>query len=216
MSSVPEPAYKLYGALGGGSAIVEGMLTRAGLPFTVTDLDWEAIYATGPEVAAVNPAGQIPALALPDGRTMAETVAIALYLSEVAPDAGLAPPVGDPLRPVFLRWLVTLSAAIYPMYTFGDRPERWVGAGDAAATLKANTIARTVELWRIIETELAPGQWMLGERWSALDIFVALMTRWRPGREKIGAAAPRTVAVAVRVEAMPDLAPVFKRHYPDG
>ncbi len=211
---MPKAAYQLYGGLGGGSAIVEAMLTRAGLPFKATDLDWEAIYATGPAVAAVNPVGQIPALVLPDGRTITETVAIALYLSEVAPRAGLAPPPGDPLRPVFLRWLVMLSAAIYPMYTFGDRPERWVGEGDAAAALKAKTVARTVELWRIVETELAPGQWMLGERFSALDIFAGMMTRWRPGRETIGAAAPRTVEVARRVEALPDLAPVFKRHFP--
>ncbi len=57
-----DKGYHLYGGLKGGSAIVEAMLTRAGLPFEVTDFEWDDIYGSAAAVLAVNPVGQIPAL----------------------------------------------------------------------------------------------------------------------------------------------------------
>ncbi len=159
-----DKGYHLYGGLKGGSAIVEAMLTRAGLPFEVTDFEWDDIYGSAAAVLAVNPVGQIPALKLPDGRMMTESAAMALHLSDVAPQAGLAPRPGDPLRVDFLRWLMVLVGAIYPMFTFGDAPERWTGEGLGAAALRDSTEARTKELWSIVERDAPLGTWFLGER----------------------------------------------------
>ena len=50
----------------------------------------------------VNPLGKVPALA--DGDvTMAEAPAICAYVAERYPQARLAPPVGDPLKPLQLQ-----------------------------------------------------------------------------------------------------------------
>jgi GST-like protein len=208
-----EDRFHLYGARAGGSAIVEAMLTIADLPFAVTDLDWKEVFGSSAAVLRANPVGQIPALVLPDGRTMTETAAIALYLSEIAPAAGLAPPPGDAARPVFLRWLIALVAQIYPTFTYGDAPQRWVGEGEASERLRAATDARANELWKIVETELSPGPWMLGPHWSALDLFAAVMTRWRPRRAWFEQECPKLFAVAERVDAMAKLQAVWSRHY---
>jgi GST-like protein len=207
------PAYHLYGGLNGGSTIVEAMLTQAGLSFAVTDFEWDDIYGSVDALLAVNPVGQIPALKLPDGTMMTESAAIALHLSDIAPLAGLAPPPGDPLRPVFLRWLMVLVGAIYPMFTFGDKPPRWVGEGACADALRASTEARKKELWAIVEREAPLGKWFLGERFSALDLFVAVMTHWRPGRAYFQTATPKLAAIAQRVDGMETLQPVWSRHF---
>jgi glutathione S-transferase len=50
-----------------------------------------------PDYLAINPMGKVPALKHGDA-LVAEQVAIFLYLADLFPEAGLAPPVGDPLR----------------------------------------------------------------------------------------------------------------------
>jgi GST-like protein len=206
-------AYHLYGGLKGGSAIVEAMLTRAGLPFEVTDFEWDDIYGSSEAVLAINPVGQVPALKLPDGRMMTESAAMALHLSDIAPQARLAPPPGDPLRVEFLHWLIVLVGAIYPMFTFGDKPERWTGEGAGAAALLASTEARKKELWAIVERDAPLGTWFLGERQSALDLYVAVMTHWRPRRAYFLAALPKLAAIIQRVDALDDVQPVWRRHF---
>lgn len=206
-------AYHLYGGLKGGSAIVEAMLTLAGLPFETTDFEWDDIYGSSDAVLAVNPVGQIPALRLPDGRIVTESAAMALLLAERAPQAPLAPRPGDPARADFLRWLMVLVGAVYPMFTFGDKPERWTGKGAGAAALLASTEARKKELWALIERDAPLGQWFLGDRRSALDLYLAVMSRWRPGRAFFLAELPRLAAVIQRVDALDELQPVWRRHF---
>src|SRR4051812_17090361 len=105
--------YLLYGAKGWGSVIVEAALTLMGQPYRTVDLA-EGVYAhDDPELARVNPLRQVPALVLPNGELMTESAAILLHLTETHPDAGLAPPPGDPARPQFLRWMSYIPAQIY-------------------------------------------------------------------------------------------------------
>jgi GST-like protein len=67
--------------------------------------------------------------------------------------------------------------------------------------------------WGMVETE-AGTPWFLGDRFSALDIFVATMTRWRPGRTWFAADAPQLHAIAVAAEAVPRIAEVWRRNFP--
>jgi len=56
-----------------------------------------------------------------------------------------------------------------------------VGLPAARAGFRATVDAYAQPLYAILDaTARAP--WFLGDRFSALDIYVAVMTRWRPGR----------------------------------
>ena len=104
----------LYGVPGWGSVLVEAALVRIGLPYTFEDV--AGFDGPGPardRLLAVNPIAQVPVPVLPDGLIMTESAAILLHLAETYLEAGLAPPVGDPLRPVFLRRLIWLVTAVY-------------------------------------------------------------------------------------------------------
>jgi GST-like protein len=99
------------------------------------------------------------------------------------------------------------------MFTFGDKPERWTGEGPGAAALLENTEARKKELWAIVERDAPLGTWFLGERQSALDLYVAVMTRWRPGRADLLATLPKLAAIIQRADALDDVQPVWRRHF---
>ncbi|MGI3186632.1 glutathione S-transferase family protein [Nioella aestuarii] len=64
-----------------------------------------------------HPEGKVPLL-VHDGAMIRESTAIALYLAELAPEAGLAGPVGAPDRGTFLSWLAWYSGVLEPVIVF--------------------------------------------------------------------------------------------------
>jgi GST-like protein len=67
-------------------------------------------------------------------------------------------------------------------------------------------------LWKQLEGEVA-GPWFLGERFSALDLYVGIMTRWRPGREWFAESCPRLHALAEAVDRKRELAAVWAANF---
>ncbi len=189
--------WRVLATKGCGSALVEAILTIAEIPYSRE----EHHYGKPEGLAAIqryNPLGQVPTVVLPDGSVMTESAAIALYVSELAPAAGLLPPAADPLRREALRWLVFFVAAIYPTFTYGDDPKLW-GCGDE---LRASTDRRREAHWRQLEG-VARGPWFLGERWSVLDVYISIMSRWRPKRAWFAAECPRLHAIAEAIDRDP-------------
>jgi GST-like protein len=205
--------YALIGYPGAGSSIVEAMLELADLTYKVEYVDLEERPADRERLAALNPLVQVPVLTLPDGTVMTESAAIALYLAEQVPAAGLAPPVGDAARAPFLRWLVFLVANVYPMSTVGDVPAQWVSGDAAGQELRASTMAYREKSWRVVEANIAPQPWFLGQRFSALDLYVAVMTRWRPRRDWFKANCPKLHAIALAADREPRLVEIWRRNF---
>lgn len=197
----------LYAAKGGGSAIVEALLTLAGLEYRCEYFSWNTL--PDEKLLAVNPSGEIPALRLEHGEILTETAAIALWVGDRYPSSGLVPAADDPRRVQFLRRLIWLVAAVYPTFTYGDHPERFVAGSSGARQLRDATEQRRQKLWRQLETELET-PWVCGVEMTALDIFVAVMSCWRPRRQWFAAECPKLFAIAQRVEQLEKLRAIFR------
>ncbi|MFO1327232.1 MAG: glutathione S-transferase family protein [Rubrivivax sp.] len=205
----------LYGRPGWGSAIVELQLTWYGLPFRFEDtgdlFDSEEARA---KLRPLNAITQVPTLVLPDGQVMSESAAITLHLADLTGRDDLVPGPRAPERAAFLRWLVFIVANIYPTFTYADLPARFVKVGgeEAAKGFRAEVDAYSRRLWQAVEAA-AGTPWMLGGRLSALDLYAAVMTRWRPGRDWFVQQAPRVLAAGDAAAALPALAPVMARNF---
>ncbi len=212
--------YRLFGRPGWGSAIVEAQLAWYGLPFTVEPVgDLLRDPPSRQKLEAVNPLAQVPTLVLPPvlgiegGTVMSESAAITLLLADVTGKDTLVPGPAASQRAAFLRWLVFIVANIYPTFTYADVPARFVEVEAARAPFVATLDAYRNRLW--CQVEGAAGRpWFLGERFSALDIFVAVMTRWGPKRPWLEKETPRLFAIAARVDAMPELKEMWARNTP--
>jgi GST-like protein len=208
--------FKLYGELGWGSAIVEAQLAWYGFEYELEQVgDLFKSTEARRRLEAVNPLAQVPTLVLADGAIMTESAAITLYLADVANDDALVPRAMDPLRPVFLRWLIFLVANVYPTYTYADEPSRFVAIADAQKSFKDAVDSYARKLYSLLEAQ-ARGPWFLGDRFSALDIYVAVMTRWRPGRPWFAEHAPRLSAIATTTEGLDRLAAVLRKNFAAG
>jgi GST-like protein len=206
--------YTLWGRPGWGSALVEAQLDWYGLPF-----DYETVgdLFKDPDAKArlqkVNPLAQVPTLVMPDGSVMSESAAITLLLADVTGSDALVPAPGAPERAAFLRWLVFLVANIYPTFTYADDPARFVAVNAARDPFRAATDAYAQRLWRQVEGA-AGAPWFLGARFSALDIYIDVMTRWRPKRGWFESEAPRLFAIARKADQRPELKETWRKNFP--
>jgi len=206
--------YRLYGRPGWGSAIVEAQLAWYRLSYDfepVGDL-FKDPDARG-KLEKVNPLAQVPTLVMPDGTVMSESAAITLLLADVTGQDSLVPRAAAPERASFLRWLVFIVANIYPTFTYADDPARFVSVSAARDPFRAATDAYAQRLWRQVESE-AGAPYFLGQRFSALDIYLAVMTRWRPKRGWFEIETPRLFAIARRADRTPELTDVWARNWP--
>jgi GST-like protein len=194
--------------------LVEAQLAWYGLPYEIEDLD-DLFKSTEARerLRPVNPLAQVPTLVLPDGQVLTESAAITLHLVDATQSADLVPAPRENVRPAFLRWLVFLVANIYPTFTYADDPARFVSVSAARDPFRAATDAYAQRLWKQVESQ-ARAPWFLGERFSALDIYVSVMTRWRPRRGWFETETPKLFAIAHRADVRPELAEVWKRNWP--
>lgn len=207
-------SYTLWGRPGWGSALVEAQLDWYGLPFayeTVGDLFKDPDAKA--KLEKVNPLAQVPTLVLPDGSIMSESAAITLLLADVTGSDALVPAPDAPERAAFLRWLVFLVANIYPTFTYADDPARFVSVNNARDPFRAAADAYAQRLWRQVESA-AGAPWFLGERFSALDIYIGVMTRWRPRRGWFETETPKLFAIARKADQRPELKETWRKNFP--
>ena len=133
--------------------------------------------------------------------------------TKLRPKPGLLPPQHDPARAVALNKLMMFVAAIYPTFTFGDTPEDWTEPSGAAYTLRERLDARKAELWHRFEAEANPAPFLFGARPTAIDLYAAVMTQWRPKWAWFEANTPKIASAARAVAAHPKLATIMAHHY---
>jgi glutathione S-transferase len=170
-------AYRLYARYGAGSIAVQIALEEAGAPYEIT---WIARTPEAVEAyRRVNPAGRIPALALPGGAVMSESAAILIYLAAQYPQARLAPSEDTPGYAHFLQWMVSLSANLYETALRYFYSERYTSGGAAAAQdVKACALADYRRQLAAADAQLRP--YLLGETYSLADPYLYMLAGWYP------------------------------------
>lgn len=173
--------HTLYWRESTSAFVVDLALARAGVPVTRIHVDTRKGENRTPDFLAINPLGHIPVLTLPDGTVMAESSAIVLHLVESYPAAALAPLPGDPLRPVFLRWLMMLTTTIYEAELRVTYPARYTTDPAQAAGVRDAAKAKQDELFAIVLRALPPRPYALGARATLLDACLAMLAAWYAG-----------------------------------
>ncbi|HEY9107072.1 MAG TPA: glutathione S-transferase family protein [Roseateles sp.] len=205
----------LYGAQASGSVAVEAALTLLGLPYSLIEGATWAEEAARDRVATSNPMRQIPTLVMPDGEVMTESAAILIYLADLDPAATLAPAPGDPRRRQFLRWMVYVSSAIYALHWIKPDVKR-IGAPETCRDAVVEAVHERIAFCRAnMDEQLNPGDYLLGDELTVLDLYVAVVSRFGPWRERFEEVAPRMTPVVHRVDSDPRLAQLWAARFPE-
>jgi glutathione S-transferase len=145
--------------------IVHWMLEEVGAPYRVELLSFEKGEHKKPAYLAVNPMGKLPAI-VHRNTVITECAAICAYLADAFPAARLAPGNEDPARGTYLRWMFFGASCLEPatIDRMLNRPQP-----ERTAALSYGTYNDTLNA---LEKALAPGPYILGDRFSAADVYV--------------------------------------------
>ncbi|MEJ8809735.1 glutathione S-transferase family protein [Variovorax ureilyticus] len=155
---------KLFHAPNSRSSRMIFLLEELGAPYEIRKVDIRRGNGTGAaDPANPHPHGKVPAIE-DDGALVFESAAIACYLTDKFPAAGIGPLVGSPLRGAYLTWLAYYAGVMEPAWVgkfMGVTPPRgtagWVDPDEVMVHVN-----RTLER----------GPFLLGEQFSAADILV--------------------------------------------
>lgn len=151
--------------------IAHWMLEEVGEPYRVELLSFEKGEHKQPQYLAINPMGKIPAI-VHRGVVVTEVAAICTYLADAFPRAQLAPAADDPARGTYLRWLFFGAGCVEPAVVdkIFSRPQverpGALGYGNYDDTMNA------------LEKAITPGPFILGERFSAADVYIGSQIGW--------------------------------------
>jgi GST-like protein len=202
----------IYGDKGSGAFAAEAALAEAGAQFEFREISLQRNEQRTPEFLAINPAGKIPALQLPEGEVITESLAMLLVIAERYPEAGLLPPVGSMARARALRWLAFMASEIYPIVEIEDYPSRFVPEGAESDALRERAKGRVRERLLILERAVS-GPWILAERFSACDIYAAMFSRWSATHGWRDEHIPKLCAIMRGLALRPALAPVWQKFF---
>ncbi len=133
-------------------------------------LNMKAGEQRGAAYLAINPMGKVPAI-LHGEALVTEQAAVYLYLADLYPEAGLAPGLTDPLRGPYLRWMVYYASCFEPAVI--DRSQK-----REPAPVGMSPYGDFDTMFKTVTDQLAIGPYMLGERFTALDILWGSALGW--------------------------------------
>ena len=171
--------YKLFYAPGSAAMAPHAVLEEIGAPHELVLVNLEKRAHQRPEYLKLNPKGRVPVLV--DGDfVLTESAAIIMHLTDMHPDAKLAPAPGTRERAHWYQWLLYLSNTLQPAFLEYFYPDRtFPGAPNTQQQLKASAERRLAGMFIYIDAELASrGPYLLGETFSAADIFLHMLARW--------------------------------------
>jgi glutathione S-transferase len=172
------------------------LLTELHAPYTLHPIDLKSHENRGAAYLAMNPMGKVPAILHGDA-LVTEQVAIGIYLADLFPEAAITPALDDPLRGPYLRWYVFYAACFEPA-VIDKSLEREPGPTAMLPYGDFDTMIHTVI------AQLAHGPWMLGERFTAVDVLWGTALTWMTGWNLVEAVPP-VAAYVERWNARPSV-----------
>ena len=180
--------------------IARWMLEEVGRPYHTVVLDYGTTMKA-PDYLAINPMGKVPAVTW-RGVAVTECAAICAWLADACPEAGLAPALDDPARGTYLRWLFFTAGPVEAAVT--AKALGLLAPADKAGMAGYGSFDQTVDA---LEAAVTPGPFILGDRFSAADVYVGSQIQWGlqfgtlPDREAFKAYAGRLAGREAAVRA---------------
>jgi glutathione S-transferase len=162
----------IYGdPISGNCLKVKWVADKLGLTYRWIDVDVVNGGAKAPELLAVNPDGQVPAVILTDGRTLAQSNAIIVHLAE---GSDLIPSDAYD-RAVMLKWMFWEQYSHEPYIAVARFQVKYLGK--PAATLEPRLVERGHAALRRLEDAAAASPFLVGDRLTLADVSLVAYTR---------------------------------------
>ena len=151
--------------------MVRWMLEECGAEYESVPLEFGTTMKA-PAYLAINPMGKVPAIRHGD-TVVTENAAVCMYLADLVPEKKLAPPVGDPARGSYYRWLCFVAGPVEAASTARGlgltlTPEQSLAAGFGSYAMVLSTLEQT----------LSQGPYLCAGHFTAADLYMSAWVGW--------------------------------------
>lgn len=177
------------------------MLAELGVEHERVVVDPTRGEARAPAFLALNPMGKVPVLEV-DGRMLRESSAMVLYLADRFADRDLIAEPGTLARAEHDQWVMTAATELEtPLWQL--RLHRVILPAGIAVPAVAPAMERSfARAAAVFEAQLATNEWLLGDRFQAVDVVVGYLLPWAHAYGLL-APFPGLVAYMERLMARP-------------
>ena len=169
--------YNLYYDQLSAAEGIRVLLEEIGLPYKLIPSFKDRSKPRPVEQLEINPNGWLPVLTW-EKTGMYECAAITLFLCDKYPESNLAPLPNEPERAVFLQTLIYFSNSVQTAFQTFYYPDRFVDKQQIEANAQRRGIQRLRETWNVVNEQIDDKVWILGNRFSAVDIYLFMLTTW--------------------------------------
>lgn len=188
---------KLHYSPGACSLSPHIVAREAGIPITLERVDTKAGRTQhGDDFLRINPKGYVPVLELDNGEVLTEGPAIVQYLGDLKPESGLVPASGTFARYRLQEMLGYINSEIHKTYS----P---LFKADTPDATRAEREAYLRKRYTLIEAILGRQPWLLGDHFTAADVYLFVVTNWAKAVKLDLSAFPSLLAFQKRVAARP-------------
>jgi glutathione S-transferase len=204
--------YKLYNVKRWGSMAPHFVLEELGVPYQNIWMTPEQVRSE--EFRQLSPLGFIPALGLPDGRTIVESMAILAFLTEAHNDRKLAPELGSADSAVYLSTLAFIATNIYGNINIAEFSADYSNDPAVQQQIRAQAEQSYHRAFEILDRRInSEGPFLLGESFTAADLYLFTMTIWAQPSERALLERFQSIAtMAEHVRSRPKLEAALKSH----
>ena len=169
--------YQLFYADRSAAQGVRMILEELNQQYELIETDIKSEEPRSPELLAAKPNGLEPVLTL-DRRMIYQCGAIVTFLCDRHPEYRLAPKTGDLHRGLFLQWLFYFSSSLQNAFSMTYRPNRFSTLESSYSNVRQQGNKRLLTLWQVVDNAIGESSWMLGESFSAVDIYLFMLSTW--------------------------------------
>jgi glutathione S-transferase len=188
---------KLYYSPGACSLSPHIALLEAGLPYDLVKVDLRAKkLENGDDYLAVNPKGQVPALALDSGELVTEGPVIVQMIADKAAGKNLAPARDSAERYKLLEWLNFTTTELHKNFSPLFQPA-------IPDEVKAFFKDRILGKFKYADGKLAGQDYLMGKQFTVADGYLFVMLKWAERTGMDLSALKNLMAFKDRVGARP-------------
>jgi glutathione S-transferase len=159
--------------------------------------------ADGGDFYKVSPKGYVPALQFDDGEVLTEGPAVAQYLADQKPQAGLAPPCGSMERYRLQEMLGYINSEIHKTYGPLFNPK-------VTPEMRQDRVEYLKKRYPLVEKQLQGRDYLFGDRFTVADAYLFTVTNWAHFLKIDMAEFPNLMAFQKRVGARPAVQAAMK------
>jgi glutathione S-transferase len=204
--------YKLYNVKRWGSMAPHFVLEELGVPYQNIWMTPEQVRS--PEFRQLSPLGFIPALGLPDGRVIVESMAIIAYLTEAHNDRKLAPKLRSADSALYLSTLAFIASNIYGNMNVAEFSANYSSDPAVQNQIRAHAERSYHRAFDVLDRRLRDeGPFLLGAAFSAADLYLFVVTIWAKPSERLLLERCESIArLSEHVRSRPKLEAALKSH----